>query len=216
MLIIENLSLSKKKKNILRRVSLRIATGGMYLLLGKSGSGKTSLLRCISQLDTGYEGAVTYQNQNLSQLPAKNRSQLIGFVSQTFSLFSHMTVLENCIHPLCTVLRYTREEALIKAQVTLLSLDIVDVCNSYPHEISGGQMQRAAIARALVMDPLFLLFDEPTSALDPGNRNRFISIVKELQKQGKGILISTHDMELAQILSPTTFSLDTGKMMENH
>lgn len=212
MLVVEKLSLSKKKKKILNQISLEIGTGNLYLLLGKSGSGKTSLLRCISQLDADYEGTVTYQNQNLRELSPKKRTKLIGFVSQSFSLFSHMTVLENCIHPLRTVLSYTREEALVKAQAIFLSLDIVDIANSYPHEVSGGQMQRAAIARALVMDPLFLFFDEPTSALDPENRNRFISIVQKLQKQGKGIFISTHDMELAQTLSHTTFVLDEGTL----
>ena len=212
MLVVEKLSLSKKKKKILNQISLEIGAGNLYLLLGKSGSGKTSLLRCISQLDADYEGTVTYQNQNLRELSPKKRTELIGFVSQIFSLFSHMTVLENCIHPLRTVLSYTREEALVKTQAIFLSLDIVDISNSYPHEVSGGQMQRAAIARMLVMDPLFLFFDEPTSALDPENRNRFISIVQNLQKQGKGIFISTHDMELVESLSHTTFILDEGKL----
>lgn len=205
MLKIENLSLTKKKKLILQQVNLEVPLGTTTLLLGKSGSGKTSLLRCIASLEEHYEGEISFEGTSLRALSAKKRSSLIGFVSQSYALFPHMSALANCMHPLVTLRGWSKEIARKKVEELFTFLDIEELFLSYPHQLSGGQQQRVAIARALALDPLFLLLDEPTSALDPENTERIALIIKDLESNGKGIAIATQDMPFAEQISDDPF-----------
>jgi ABC-type polar amino acid transport system ATPase subunit len=220
MLKIRNLSLSKsrdcKKTNILNDISFDIHKNRISLLLGKSGSGKTSLLRCIAQLEKEYKGEILFGEQRLSKMNSMQRCRMIGFVPQFFALFPHMNAFENCAHPLrmqgCHKRQYINEQV----EKTLYSLDIEKYAHSWPHELSGGQQQRIAIARALVLSPLFILFDEPTSSLDPENTELLIIILKKLRDEGNGLIVSSQDMVFAAKVLDRAFFLDRGCFIEQY
>jgi ABC-type polar amino acid transport system ATPase subunit len=209
MLKIKKLSLG----TILREISLEIPEKQITLLLGKSGSGKTTLLRCIAHLEKNYTGEIEYKGQKLSSLSSQGRCRVLGFVPQSFALFPHMTILDNCAQAL-RLQGESKESAYDKVRKTLDSLDMGTFAYRKPHELSGGQQQRAAIARALVLDPAFLLFDEPTSALDPENTELFIEILQEFK--GKGILIASQDMAFAAKILDRAFFMENGTLIEQY
>jgi ABC-type polar amino acid transport system ATPase subunit len=213
MLKIKKLSLAKKRKQILAEMEFEIPRSAVTLLLGKSGSGKTSLLRCLAQLESRYAGEIDYAGASLKELTSKERCRLIGFVSQSYALFPHMTALDNCTQPL-TLLGYSKKEAQEKTRAHFAFLGIEKLADAYPHELSGGQQQRVAIARALGLDPLFLLLDEPTSALDPENTERLIEILKRLQESGKGIVIASQDMSFAAKIFDRAILIEEGTIVE--
>ncbi len=191
MLEIKNLSLYKKKP-IFEQINITVKHNQIAILLGQSGCGKTSLLRCLVQLENGYTGEIAYQGQPLRHLAPKERARIVGFVSQSYALFPHMTALDNCVCALRNM-GYSHKAAQEKAFATLQFLGMDQEALSLPHELSGGQKQRVAIARALVLDPLFLVLDEPTSALDAENVDRLLTQLAQMQTRNTGIIIATHD-----------------------
>lgn len=215
-----NLSLTKliqkKPSCLIEDISVNIPSGKITLFLGKSGSGKTTILRCISQIEKKYQGEIRYKNQNLQDLSPKERCQIIGFVPQSYALFPFMNVLQNCTHPLQTVIGMNKDIAATTAVKMLLSLGMESYVQAYPHQLSGGQQQRVAIARALALNPMFLLLDEPTSALDPENTALLIQILQRLADQGKGIVISSQDMNFAGKVFENAFFLEHGRIVEHH
>jgi ABC-type polar amino acid transport system ATPase subunit len=213
MLKVKQLSLTKNRGKILEKISLEIPRGRISLLLGKSGSGKTSLLRCIAQLEQHYEGQISCDDQRIDSLSPANRCGAIGFVPQSYALFPHMTVLENGAQPL-RLSGCSKKEAEQKVLEILQSLDMGPYADRRPSELSGGQQQRAAIARALALDPDFLLFDEPTSALDPENTEIFLQILQRLRSAGKGIVVSSQDMAFAGKMLDRAFFLENGTLVE--
>ncbi len=212
MLKVERLSLVKKGTAILENVSTEFMPGTTALLLGKSGSGKTSLLRCMAQLERGYTGSVCHRNLDLSRASAKQRCQTIGIVSQSYPLFPHFDCLDNCAKALMIHFGLKKQQARDRAAQALEALGMERRLHAKPHELSGGQQQRAAIARALVLNPAFLLLDEPTSALDGENTDRLIEILHTLQKEGRGFIISSQDEAFSQKLHAQVFVLEGGKM----
>lgn len=216
MLKIKNLFCTKSRKEILKGLSLNISKNRVTLLLGKSGSGKTTLLRCIAQLETQYQGEISYQGQSINQLSPKQRCQIIGFISQSFPLFPHMNILNNCANALRVLFGIKKKEAYAQVREILHRLDIEKLALSMPSQLSGGQQQRAAIARALVLNPSFLLFDEPTSALDPENAELFTQVIRNLLKAGTGVIIASHDMNLASKLLDVVYFLEEGRFAENY
>ena len=220
MLSITNLSLikstRKKVSHLISDISLNIPRGKITLFLGKSGSGKTTILRCISQLEKKYQGEILYETQNLRELSPKERCQIIGFVPQSYALFPFMNVLTNCIHPLQTVLRVKKEAAMAKATKILNDFGMGQLLHSYPHQLSGGQQQRVALARALALNPTYLLLDEPTSALDPENTSILIQILQRLTSEGKAVIISSQDMHFAEKILENVYFLENGRIVEQH
>lgn len=212
MLTIKNLTLTKTLP-ILKNLTLTLPSSRITLLLGKSGSGKTSLLRCLAQLES-YTGDILYK-QPLNLLAPKQLSRVLGFIPQSFPLFPHKTVLDNCTLPLI-LSGSAKTAARQQAQQTLQLLDILSLSNAYPSQLSGGQQQRVAIARALLLDPTFLLFDEPTSALDPHNTQLFVQLIRTLSSTGRGIVISTQDMTLSTQLLDRAYFLEDGTITESY
>lgn len=221
VLIVKRLSLSKVKKNfwkkkstrILSEISCTIPSERVTLFLGKSGAGKSSLLRCIAQLETDYSGDILFADKSIEKMRADERAKKIGFISQAYSLFPHLSALENCLQPIQVVNK--QKKCLEKAIKLLFSLGIDGaLINSLPQELSGGQKQRVAIARAMMLDPDFLLLDEPTSALDPENCASLVELLKNLQKQGKGMAISTQDMLFATAMLDRAYFMEEGKIVE--
>lgn len=216
MLKINNLSLRKSNNQILKGLSLAIPKNRVTLLLGKSGSGKTTLLRCIAQLETRYLGEISYQGWSINELSSKQRCQIIGYISQSFTLFPHMNVLDNCANALRVLFGIKKNEAYERVNTFLRLLDIEKLVLSMPGQLSGGQQQRVAIARALVLKPSFLLFDEPTSALDPENTELFMQVIRKLQEGGTGIIIASHDMYLASKFLDVAYFLEEGVFTESY
>lgn len=220
MLKIKNLIVVKKKKKeniiILDNISIDIPLNRITLLIGKSGSGKTTILRCLANLEKGYTGKIYFNEELIININRKKRSQVFGFVSQSFSLFPHMNVINNCTNPLRVVLGLSKKKSLQIASDCLEQLHMQHYAYSYPHELSGGQQQRVAIARALGLNPSFILLDEPTSALDPENSNNLIKILKELLKTNKGFIISSQDMSFVSKIKDRIFFLEDGQIVEHY
>lgn len=217
MLTIKNLYLKKGSpaKQILGGISLCFPQGKISLLIGRSGAGKSSLMRCMAQLETTYEGQVLFNGQSLQHLAASKRAQILSYIAQGYALFPHLTALDNCSQPLRVVAKMQASEAKQKAAAIMKSLGMAEYGSAYPCELSGGQQQRIAIARALALDPQVLLLDEPSSALDPDNSAQLANILKELASQGKTFVVSTQDMLFAEQLQATSYCIDNGRLHSN-
>lgn len=210
MLRINNLSKSFGKKKILNNVSFSIDHHEIVCLMGKSGMGKTTILRCLNQLESMDSGTIVLDDLKLTPGMKKNPAfqKAVGLVFQNYNLFPHWTVLENCINAPVYHKLLTKEEAVKKAEALLEEMQILEEKNSYPGTLSGGQKQRAAIVRACMLDPKILCFDEPTSALDTESSQKVADMITALSKKEIGILIVTHDEGFAEKVSTTIIHLD--------
>jgi ABC-type polar amino acid transport system ATPase subunit len=198
----------------LNKVSFTIPEGRITQFLGKSGSGKTTLLKCVANIQSNFSGSITYKDRNIKVMTAKERASSIGYVSQSFDLFPHMTALENCIHPQVHVLGKSLADAQKTAEEQLDHLGMADYFLRYPSNLSGGQKQRVSIARALCMNSKLLLLDEPTSALDPESSRKLVDILRLLQKYGVTVALSTHDMTFAHKLLDRIYFMEKGSIIE--
>jgi len=198
----------------LNHVNCTLDTGCVTLFLGKSGSGKTSLLRCIANVISDYAGEVQFENVPIRAMSRITRARTVGFVQQQFHLFGHMSALSNCTHPQIHVMKKTQEAARQKALTLFEHLGISGLEERRPHQLSGGQQQRVAIARALCMEASVLLLDEPTSALDPDSIGSLVEIVRVLKSDGITLAISTHDMRFAKQLLDHCYFMQGGRIVE--
>ncbi len=211
---------------VLKGISLAAREGDVVAIIGSSGSGKSTLLRCIPLLETPEEGEVEVAGEVIRMRKtrygreAADRAQLnrlrasLGFVFQSFNLWSHMTVLQNVIEAPTHVQRRPRAECVAEAEALLEKVGIADKRDAYPSMLSGGQQQRAAIARALAMRPRALLFDEPTSALDPELVGEVLRVIRTLAEEGRTMLIVTHEMGFAREVSNRAVFLHQGRIEE--
>lgn len=213
MVIANNLSVAIKKRSVLNTVSCSLEPGRITTFIGKSGVGKTTLLKSFVGLTPITEGHVIINNKQLSQLTPGQRSEAIGFVFQDFNLFPHLTVLQNCIDPLI-VRGLPYNDAQSQSLAILQGLDMQEHFNKYPSELSGGQQQRVAIARALCLKPQVLLLDEPTASLDPVNSDILVTILKKLASSGLTIGISSQDMNFIRKIFDRIYFIETGKIVE--
>ena len=210
MISVKNIILKKGGKTILDDVSCEIVKSRITALIGKSGAGKTSLLRCIANLNDDYEGQITLEGKDVKTFSHQERVKHIGFVSQHFDLFPHMTALQNCVQPMMNVLKLSQEAAEKKATQVLDSLHILECKDAYLARLSGGQKQRVAIARALCLEPECLLFDEPTSALDPQTTKSLQGLLKDLCSNGITIVVCSHDMPFVKGILDRVYFLENG------
>lgn len=208
---------------VLKGVNLEINKGEIVVVVGPSGGGKTTLLRTITGLEKCDDGTIEidgytfckdgrYCDKKSSSIIRKN----VGLVFQNFNLFPHKSVLENIIEAPTRALGEKKENAINKANEILSFLGLSDKANNYPCELSGGQKQRVAIGRALALNPKLMCFDEPTSALDPSLTLDVAKLIKSLSKTGMSMLIITHDMEFAKLVSDKIVSMDSGKIIKKH
>ena len=181
MLKIENLNKSYGEKVVLKNVSLEMKEHDIVCLMGKSGMGKTTLLRCLNQLETRDSGTITLNDLVLDSSTTRNKEfqKQVGMVFQNYNLFPHLSVLENCINAPIYHKLMTRQEAIKKAEQLLEEMELLEEKNSHPLNLSGGQRQRVAIVRACMLDPKILCFDEPTSALDSESTDKVVEMNKK-------------------------------------
>jgi len=214
MLRIKNINLTKKQNRILDDITLECSPGMITTLIGKSGAGKTSLLKCIGQLDRTYQGLIEYKAQDLKNYNFKEKANLIGFVFQQYNLFPHMTIIENCANPLRIVKKYDKQKAEKIAYEMLEKFGLKNLADTYPVNLSGGQQQRAAIVRTLCFNPNIICLDEPSSALDPENTKLLITTLKELANIGTTVVLSSQDMPFVKSIANKIILLEDGKLID--
>lgn len=216
--VIELVHLQKQfgENTVLRDINLSVSKGEVLSIIGASGSGKSTMLRCINLLETPSSGQILYHGKdisshdmNLSQYRAK-----VGMVFQRFNLFNNMTALNNCITGQVSVLKRSREEAEATAMKYLERVGMAPYINARPSQLSGGQKQRVAIARALAMEPEALLFDEPTSALDPQMVGEVLDVMRSLADDGLTMIVVTHEMAFARDVSTNVVFMSGGVICE--
>ena len=216
LLKIDNLVKSFDGNTILDGVSLSVKKSEVVVIIGPSGCGKSTLLRCINALEPIQSGSITLDGEvierNSKTLPALR--QRIGMVFQSYDLFPHLSVLDNIVLAPCKVQKRSRDEAKKEAMALLERVGLSEKAKSYPRELSGGQKQRVAIVRALCMHPEILLFDEVTAALDPEMVREVLDVMLDLAKQGRTMLIVTHEMQFARAIADRIIFLDNGKIVE--
>jgi ABC-type histidine transport system ATPase subunit len=226
-LVVEDLHKRFGEIEVLKGVSLSAKVGDVIAMIGSSGSGKSTFLRCINLLETPDSGRVFVGGELIRMRPARHghavpedskqvdriRSRL-GMVFQSFNLWSHMTVLENVMEAPIHVLKVPKAEAKDRAVALLNKVGIGDKGDYYPAHLSGGQQQRAAIARALAMEPQVMLFDEPTSALDPELVGEVLKVMRQLADEGRTMIVVTHEMGFAREVATEVLFLHQGRVEE--
>ena len=217
--IIEVSHLEKRfgSNTVLKDINFSVSKGEVVSIIGSSGSGKSTLLRCINLLETPTSGVIRYHGRDIQDgsLPQGEFHSKVGMVFQSFNLFNNLTVLENCVVGQMKVLKRSRRESEENARKYLERVGMLPYQNARPAQISGGQKQRAAIARALAMDPEALLFDEPTSALDPEMGGEVLGTMKSLAQSGLTMLVVTHEMAFARDVSDRVVFMDSGVIVED-
>jgi len=216
--VIEIVNLHKKFKNlyVLKGINLEINKGEVLVIIGPSGGGKSTLLRCINRLEEPTEGEVYISGIRITD-PKVNINKIrekVGMVFQLFNLFPHLTVLENITLAPIKVKKISPEVAKEKAYELLRRVGLVDKAKSYPSQLSGGQQQRVAIARALAMEPDVMLFDEPTSSIDPEMTKEVLEVMKQLAYDGMTMIVATHEMGFAREVAYRVAFLDDGQIIE--
>jgi ABC-type polar amino acid transport system ATPase subunit len=206
MISVKNLVKRYDDLEVLKGISLEVGRGEVAAIIGPSGGGKSTFIRCINGLECFEAGAISIGDEVLAcGAPATRDAALlrrvrrrVGMVFQQFNLFPHMTVLENLIEAPIQVLKDSREEAVERAKKQLDRMGLKAKVDAWPRNLSGGQQQRVAIARALMMKPEAILFDEPTSALDPVMANEVLAVMGQLAKEGQTMVVVTHSMSFAR------------------
>lgn len=226
VLEIRNLHKAYGDLEVLKGVSITAHKGDVVSLIGSSGSGKSTILRCANLLEDSQGGEILFEGEPVkwkgtghNRQPADRKQVLrmrtnLSMVFQQFNLWAHMTILQNVMEAPVTVMGRPRDEVEDAARRYLDKVGIGDKCDVYPAQLSGGQQQRAAIARALCMEPRALLFDEPTSALDPELEQEVVRVIRALAEEGRTMLIVTHDMRMANDVSDQVVFLHQGLIEE--
>ncbi len=201
---------------VLKNINLTIASGEIAVICGPSGSGKSTLLRCINGLERVQAGRIIVMDEILtnSAAPSRGLRAEIGFVFQKFSLYPHMTVMQNLTFAPRKVRRLSAAQAAERARDLLARVGLLDKADAHPGELSGGQQQRVAIVRSLAMQPRIMLFDEPTSALDPEMIREVLDVIRGLARSGMTMIVVTHEMGFAREVADRVVFMEFGEIVE--
>lgn len=215
LLNIKELKKSFGDNLVLDGISFSLDTGQNKVIIGPSGTGKSTVLNCVNRLVVPDGGEIWLEDTEIVSCDNINKvRQEIGYVFQGFGLFHHLTALKNVMLGLTRVKKVPRKEAKEKAIAKLERVGLLDVLESYPAQLSGGQKQRVAIARALAMEPKLMLFDEPTSALDPELIGEVLNVMRKLAEEGMTMLVVTHEMGFARAVSDEIIFMEKGRIVE--
>ena len=217
ILKLEHLEKSFGDHVVLRDINLSVSKGEVISVIGSSGSGKSTMLRCINLLEEPTGGRIIFEGNDISDKKNNVTSYRarVGMVFQQFNLFNNMNVIENCVCPQVTVLKKSRADAEKTAREYLAKVGMDSFVNARPKQLSGGQKQRVAIARSLSMHPDIILFDEPTSALDPEMVGEVLEVMQSLAKSGLTMIVVTHEMAFARDVSTRVIFMDGGVILED-
>ncbi len=212
---VDHISKSFQKTEVLKDVTLKVKPKEVAVIIGPSGSGQSTLLRCINGLEMPTKGTITFDNIPLNSEENLNKVRVeVGMVFQRFNLFPHMSVINNIMLAPMKIRKMSRDEAYERGIALLDKVGLKDKATSMPSQLSGGQQQRVAIARALAMKPKALLFDEPTSALDPEMVHDVLDIMKEVALEGMTMVVVTHEMGFAREVGTRVLFVDQGSILE--
>ena len=213
---LRNLQKSFGKVDVLKGIDMQVYPGEVVAVIGSSGSGKSTMLRCVNLLETPTGGEILWHGQNIqTEIPSLYQYRAsVGMVFQQFNLYNNLTVLQNCTLPQIKVLHRSKQEAEKIARSYLDRVGMLPYQNAKPSQISGGQKQRVAIARALAMNPEVLLFDEPTSALDPEMVGEVLAVMQQLAHEGMTMIVVTHEMAFARDVSSRVVYMNGGVICE--
>ena len=215
---VDNLCKSFDDVEVLKGINAEIDKGDVMVVIGASGSGKSTFLRCLNLLEEPTSGSIYFEGTDITDasVDINVHRQKMGMVFQQFNLFPHMTVLRNMTLGPTRLLRQSREEAEANAMKLLERVGLADRANAYPSQLSGGQKQRIAIVRALAMNPDVMLFDEPTSALDPEMVGEVLEVMKQLARDGMTMVVVTHEMGFAREVGTKIVFVDEGVIVEQN
>ena len=216
ILVLEGLSKRFGERLVLDKVDLTVAPGEVVVLLGPSGTGKSTLLRCVNGLEEIEGGRILFEGR---EVEARSRSVIeirkhIGMIFQNFNLYAHLSALDNVMLAPIKVLRERREAVEARARELFRKVRLENRMHAYPAQLSGGEQQRVAIARALAMQPSMLMFDEPTSALDPETVGDVLAVMEDLAREGRTMLVVTHEIGFARQVGDRLVFMDEGRIVE--
>lgn len=217
MIVVEHLRKEFPNVTPLKDVCTEINKGEVISIIGPSGTGKSTFLRCLNQLEVPTSGKIIVDGKDITSGDndiTKVRRKM-GMVFQSFNLFANLNILDNVTTAPINILKMPRDEAEKKAKELLQRVGMLEKAKNFPHELSGGQKQRVAIARAIAMNPEIILFDEPTSALDPTMVGEVLTVIKSLAREGMTMMIVTHEMRFAKDVSTRVFYMDEGVIYED-
>ena len=221
MLQVRNLKKSFGTLEVLKGVDLDVNTGDVVAILGSSGSGNTTMLRCLNFLERADAGTMLFDEKQL-ELHSASRADInalrrrTGFVFQNYNLFANKTALQNVTEGLIIARKMPRAQAEEIGRAALVEVGMEDRADSYPSQLSGGQQQRVAIARAIAADPEIIYFDEPTSALDPELTGEVLAVMRKLAQEGRTMLVVTHEMDFARHAANRVIFMDGGVIVEQN
>ena len=215
---VTNLHKSFDNVEVLKGINADIKKGDVMVVIGASGSGKSTFLRCLNRLEEPTGGQILFEGTDITDqsVNINLHRQKMGMVFQQFNLFPHMTVLKNMTLGPIKLLKISKEEAESRAMELLKRVGLSDRADSYPSQLSGGQKQRIAIVRALCMNPDVMLFDEPTSALDPEMVGEVLDVMKQLAQDGMTMVVVTHEMGFAREVGTSVVFIDDGVIVEQN
>lgn len=216
MLIVKNLEKNFGKTKVLKNINLEINEKERVVIIGPSGCGKSTLLRCINQIEKPTKGKVLFEGIPLDDKKTDiNKIRIkMGMVFQQFNLFPHLKVIDNIILAPVKLKLMSKKDAIKKGKMLLDKIGLAEKINNYPKELSGGQMQRVAIIRALMLDPELMMFDEPTSALDPKMKLEVLDLMKDLGKTGLTMIVVTHEMQFVKDFANRVIFMENGEIIE--
>ena len=221
MLEIRNLRKAFGPLQVLKGIDLDVNKGDVVAILGSSGSGKTTMLRCLNFLERADAGTMDFDGRRIELHRATHAEinalrRRTGFVFQNYNLFANKTALQNVTEGLIIARKMPRRTADELAHAQLVKVGMEDRADYYPSQLSGGQQQRVAIARAMAADPEILYFDEPTSALDPELTGEVLAVMRQLAREGRTMLVVTHEMDFARHVANRVVFMEQGVIVEQN